>query len=410
ARAAINLGGVHHTEVHRGHELASPGYLAATRVLSAEVRSSQDAPRPLRHRARYRVHLGTTEVSASLSLLEAEANECRPGSSGLAQLFLAEPVVAVHNQPFVLREESPPATLGGGRVLQPLSRRIRRRDRASLDRLRRLGSQDPLTRLSAALAATGLKPWTERTLCRDTGIALGEVPGALEQLTSSGVVVDLPVGTRRSVRVLAEVALELEDRLLRALARLHAEQPRQSAIGRARVAAALADLGSEALVGGVIERLRIKGQVSAGPRTVSLAGYEPKLSQGERRLKTEIADALRAGGLAPPDSTELAAKAGARAAVVPELLALLAAEEQIVEVASQLYLDIEADAELRRRVSERLADGSRITMAELRDLLGTTRKFAVPIGEYLDRIGLTVREGDTRRLSDQRAPAATPAS
>jgi selenocysteine-specific elongation factor len=319
-------------------------------------------------------------------------------------------VVAVHNQPFVLREESPPATLGGGRVLQPLSRRIRRRDRASLDRLRRLGSQDPLTRLSAALAATGLKPWTERTLCRDTGIALGEVPGALEQLTSSGVVVDLPVGTRRSVRVLAEVALELEDRLLRALARLHAEQPRQSAIGRARVAAALADLGSEALVGGVIERLRIKGQVSAGPRTVSLAGYEPKLSQGERRLKTEIADALRAGGLAPPDSTELAAKAGARAAVVPELLALLAAEEQIVEVASQLYLDIEADAELRKRVSERLADGSRITMAELRDLLGTTRKFAVPIGEYLDRIGLTVREGDTRRLSDQRAPAATPAS
>ena len=88
---------------------------------------------------------------------------------------------------------------------------------------------------------------------------------------------------------------------------------------------------------------------------------------------------------------------------MPELLALLVAEEQIVAGAPSFYLDVEAEAELRRRVAERLADGSRMTMAELRDLLGTTRKYAVPIGEYLDHIGLTVREGDTRRLSDPRA-------
>ncbi|HEV3168294.1 MAG TPA: SelB C-terminal domain-containing protein, partial [Isosphaeraceae bacterium] len=120
----------------------------------------------------------------------------------------------------------------------------------------------------------------------------------------------------------------------------------------------------------------------------------------------EIAEAYRSGGLSPPDVADLAAKAGPRAAVVPELISLLVGEELLVEVSQTLWIDAEADAEMRRRVTDRLADGSRITMAELRDLLGTTRKYAVPIGEYLDRIGLTIREGDTRRLGSL-APAAT---
>ena len=88
----------------------------------------------------------------SLCLRPANAD---PRATSLAQLFLAEPVVAVYGQPFVLREESPPATLGGGRVLQPLARCIRRRDGASIDRLARLADPDPMIRLSAALAAYG---------------------------------------------------------------------------------------------------------------------------------------------------------------------------------------------------------------------------------------------------------------
>ena len=99
---------------------------------------------------------------------------------------------------------------------------------------------------------------------------------------------------------------------------------------------------------------------------------------------------------------------GARAAVVPELLALLVDEGRLVEVGHGLYLDVDADADLRRRVADRLADGSALTMAELRDLLGTTRKYAVPIGEYLDRIGLTRRDGDLRRLGTPSEAGAAP--
>jgi selenocysteine-specific elongation factor len=207
--------------------------------------------------------------------------------------------------------------------------------------------------------------------------------------------------------VLAGFAADLEDRVLRALIRLHAARPRQAAIPRSHVVAALPDLESDALVAGLIDRLQEQGRVVVGPRTVAIRGHEPKLSQGERRLKDEMAEAIRDGGLSPPDAAELAASAGARAAVVPELLALLRDEERIVEVAPGRFLDFDVEARMRRRIAEVLADGATITMAELRDLLGTTRKFAVPIGEHLDRIGLTRREGDARRLGSA-VPAPSP--
>jgi len=406
ARAAVNLAGVHHAEVRRGQELAAPGYLRATRVLTVEVSAGQDAPRPVRHRGRYRLHLGTAEVAATLALFDG--NGLLPGSSALGQLFLAEPVTAVWGQPFVLREESPAATLGGGRVLGPTARRVRRRDRAAVGRAGRLRDADPVRRAAAALEGFGLAPWTDRDLCREAGVPAPEVVAVVAALAVSGAIVELPIGPRRTVRVLAGVAAELEDRAARALARLHAAKPRQSAVPRAHVAAELPDLGNDALVNALLDRLKAQGKAAGDGRSLALRGFEPKLSQGERKLKAEIAEAVRRGGLSPPDLADLIASAGpARAAVVPELLALLCDEERLVAVGPQTYLDFDAAADLRRKVADALSGGATLTMAGLRDLLGTTRKYAVPIGEYLDRVGLTLRDGDARRLNP--AAASTPA-
>jgi hypothetical protein len=104
------------------------GKLATTRILSATLRRVRGEAGPLRHRERYRLHIGAAEVGATVSLLEG--NELTGSSPMLGQLFLTEPVMAVHGQLFVLRSESPPSTLGGGLVIQPLAGRIRRRDTA----------------------------------------------------------------------------------------------------------------------------------------------------------------------------------------------------------------------------------------------------------------------------------------
>ena len=252
--------------------------------------------------------------------------------------------------------------------------------------------------MSAALAFLGLKPWTERGLSAQTGVPIDQVSSVLDQLTATGALVDVPVGPRRSLRILAEFVVDLEDRVLRALGRLHAARPRLSAIPRAHLSAELPDLGSDALISGIVDRLKARGKVMIEARTVAVKGYEPRLSQGERRLKTELLESIRKGGMSPPEAADLAAAAGVRAAAVPELLALLRDEQKLVEISSSLYLDFDVAAELRRKVIERLSSGSTMTMADLRDLLSTTRKYAVPIGEYLDRIGLTRREGDVRKL------------
>ncbi|MFO0953871.1 MAG: selenocysteine-specific translation elongation factor [Isosphaeraceae bacterium] len=395
SRAALNLVGVHHTEIVRGQELATPGYLVATRSLSTELRVSHDAPRPVRHRGRYRIHLGTAEVTAAVSLLGA--NELGPGQSCVAQFFLAEPAVALGGQPFVLREESPPATLGGGHILSPSTRRLRRRDSASIARLESLRSPDPVVR-RGALAGFWLRDWSNLDLCREAGLTQAQVEEVLAELARSLAVSSTCPPACETLRLPAVVVADLEERLMKVLGRMHAANPRQSAIPRAHVASGLPDLGNEALLTAVIDRLQSQGRVVRDRRTVAVKGYDPKLSQGERRLKTELAESIRAGGFSPPEVAELASSAGGRAAVVPELLALLRDEERVVEISPQLYLDFETAAELRRRVRERLAGDATMTMADLRDLLGTTRKYAVPIGEYLDRSGLTVRDGDLRRL------------
>lgn len=402
ARAAINLTGVHHTEVVRGQELATPGYLVPSRVLSVSVVASPDAPRALRHRGRYRLHLGTAEVTATLALLGP--NAVVAGEPALGQLFLAEPTVAVAGQPFVLREESPPATLGGGRIILAAGRRIRRRDAASIDRLARLRTGGPEERIQAAMASFGLNPWGELSLGRESAVPLASLAESLAALSRSGALVELAIGPRRTTRLTAEAAAELEDRVTRALGRLHAASPRQSTIRRAHVLAALPDLPSEALVSALLDRLLARGVIVGDARSIALKSFEPRLSHSERKLKAECAEAIRAGGFAPPDAADLIARAGARGPVVPELLAILVDEGRLVAVGAGLYLDLDAESLLRQKVTARLEDGSGLTMADLRDLLGTTRKYAVPIGEYLDRIGLTRREGDVRRLGPREEP------
>jgi selenocysteine-specific elongation factor len=315
----------------------------------------------------------------------------------LAQLFLSDPVVAVHGEPFVLREESPPATVGGGRVLQPVARRIRRRDTESLLRLEHLRSRDPAERLGAALAFLGLQPWTPLTLCRDTGVPVADIPRIIDSLAAAGAMVEIPLGPRRSSRVIAGLATELEGRLLRALARLHGESPRLSAIPKARLISCFGYLENEPLVAGLVQDLAGRGVVVVDGRTVALAGHMPRLSQAERRLKARVAEAYRSGGMNPPEPSDWVTKSTPLAAI-RDLLALLSEEERIVPIAPDLYLDAEVVAEIRRRVIERLSGGPPLSMSELRDLLGTTRKYAVPIGEYFDRIGLTRREGDVRSL------------
>ncbi len=395
-RAAVNLAGVPHDAVRRGQELAAPGSLVPARVLTVHLAASAEARRHLKHRQPVRLHVGTAEVMATVSLLDCDRLE--PGTRGFAQLFLAEPVTAVWGQPFVLRDSSAEHTVGGGRVLQPAAAKVRRRHLESLERIEQLASADAEARALAAAWVAGFDGLSPADLVRTAGVPAEDVGPLVARLTATGKLAELVAGHWHVV-LHAERLADLEGRVLRTLADLHAENPLVTTHDRPKALARLDYVGDESLLQAATDSLiRAKKLVGDG-RRIARADFKPKLSVNQRKLKDKIVEAHAAAGVQPPEPASFAPQAAGNAAALKDIYEVAVAEGLLVKVATDVYLHADVDADLRRRVSDRLKAGPGATVAELRDLLGTTRKYAIPICEYLDRVGLTKREGDLRVLA-----------
>jgi selenocysteine-specific elongation factor len=397
-RCAINLAGVRHEEVVRGQELATPGSLVASQTLTVRLHCLADARQALKHRTSGHLHLGTAEITATVSLLEADRIE--PGGWGLAQLFLAGPATAVWGQPFVLREATAARTLGGGQVLQPMARKVRRRHLEVIDRLGRLWDPDPTQRARQVAWFRGDAGVTPADLARGAGVGPQEAGRLLQRLVSERDVVAVPGGLGRADGLVhADVVRALEDRVLEALARLHERSPLLPAHDRRQLQTQLAGLGSEALVNFAVDRLLGNRRLVGDRQRVARADFRPRLSAGLARLKDKVVSDYREAGLRPPKPKSFAGQAGSHAESLGDLFALCVAEGRLIHIYEDFYLHPDAEAELRRLITARLADGPQ-TMSVLSAALGAGRRNATIFCEYLDRLGVTRREGDLRARAE----------
>lgn len=396
-RAGVNLAGVAHELVRRGQELCTPGYLLASRVITVRLSASAEFRRPIKHRLPLRLHVGTAEVLGTVSLLDCD--QVDPGKWGLAQLFLDEPVTTVWGQAFVLRDSSAEHTLGGGQVLQPVAGKIRRRHIESSARLEQLWSDDAGVRVLTAVWFTEFHGARINDLVRDAGIGPEAVGLQVAKLLTDRKLVEFALPPNRKLLLHAERVAELQERILSVLAALHAENPLVTTHDRQKALARLEYVGDEALLQTVTDQLIATKKLIGDSRRLARADFKPKLSANQRKLKDKIVEAHVTAGFQPPDPKEFANQAGGNAGALRDIFEVAIAEGFLVKVTEEIYLSGESETEMRRRVTERLKDGPGATVAEIRDLLGTTRKFAVPICEYLDRIGLTRRDGDLRVLA-----------
>lgn len=399
-RAAINLAGVHHEAIRRGQELATPGHLAPSRLITAQLSLLASAPRPLKNRQRVRIHLGTAEFMASVALLDRDRLD--PGESCPAQLFLAEAVAAVWGQPLVVRSESPVATIGGGRVLDPRAERLRRSDDESRRYVNDLASPDSVQRAAAAAYLSGLRAWRPEDLARAAGIP--DVNAAYERMRERGELVEMALSPTRQVRLHRRVFERLESRIIGVLEKMHDREPLRSLLDRARLASRFDFLHEPGLFEAALASLARQGRVRIAGTRVGLADRGPKLSRNEQKLLEQLIEMFRRAGFPPPTVSECEAAAVKNRDAVPQLLALAAAEGFLVEVAPGFYLHEQTDQEIKQKLAERLAARG-LTAADIRDLLGATRKHVIPYCEYLDRCGFTRREGDLRFLAEPPAPA-----
>ena len=392
-RAAINLAGVHHNQLQRGCELAARGHLSPSRLLSVSLSLLDSAPRPLKHRARVRLHVGTAELMASVKLLARDLLE--PGNSAVAQLFLDQPAVTTWGQPLVIRSESPVMTIGGGHVIDPNASKLRRKRESVLTTLEELRSDDPMVRSSAAVYFAGFGRWEPADLARTAGV--DEVEGVCRELVERGDLLQIVVSPTRTIRIHRRAFEELADRVEAVLATMHQDSPRRSQLDRSRLANRFVYLDAplfDALLGSMAQA----GRIELTQRTVALADYRPQLSNNERKLLDEILQTYRAAEFRPPSVEQVKAGAAKNQAAVPELIELAAEEGRLVKVSREFYLHADVESRMRELLATRLSGGKGLTVSEIREVLSTTRKYAVPFCEYLDQIGVTQRQGDVRVL------------
>jgi selenocysteine-specific elongation factor len=394
----VNLPGIEPSAISRGQALVHPGVVPASGMIDAEVTLLAAAEKPLRHRGKLLLHVGTAQVPCTLALAEGEV--LPPGGTALAQLRLGEKVAALSGQRFILRGFRALAgrgkTVGGGRVLAIVPPRRRRGRPEALAQLRVLASGDADARVEAVLAMAGPAGLAADAIVGRTALPPRTVQGALERLGARGAAVLFD--RERRAWIAGEVARMLAARLVASVTAFHGTHPLSAGVGREELRGRLPSVVDPKLFQRLLAQLAEKGAIAVEGDHVRLPGHAAASSPRGGALKDQVAAALRQGGLTPPWLAELPALVGGSAAEVGAVVKLLAAEGRAVRVSSELVFDAAAVAGLRDRLVAFLRERKEITTQEFKDLVGATRKHVIPLAEYFDREKVTLRVGEKRLL------------
>ena len=395
-RSAVNLAGIEALDVQRGMALAPPGLFTPTQRADCSLNLLPSA-KPLKNRARVHFHCGTAEMLAEVVLIGAKG--IAPGSRCYAQLRLAEPALLLPGDRFIIRQFSPVITIGGGTVIDNLAERHPTNDDAVAPFLEALESGDGLRRVELLVKQQSETPVTSLAArCGWHAAVVLELAGRLQAQKKA-----LLVGTPPAMVAHADYFMAIAAATLATLEKLHKANPLLAGFAkedlRDRVAKALA-VGSPApsaplfqavlahLVAG--RRLEMRGEV------VLIAGQGVQMSAEEAQAKAAIEKAFESGGLKTPGTADVLAGLQVDRARAEKLLQILLREKVLVKVADGLIFHRAALEELRRVMSVQRAKSDRISVPAFKELTGVTRKYAIPLLEYLDRERVTRRAGDER--------------
>ena len=391
-RTAINLGGVDVGEVSRGETLLAPETLTVTRRVDAEI-DLLPAAKPLKHGARVRLHNGTSEVLGRVSIAGASIGEVAPGKTAIVRVRLESPAVLTRGDRFIIRAYSPLMTIGGGIVLDPASTRPGIRSEsghASLEALRI--HSDGITAIQWLVDHAGLAGIATASLVSRMGVRPSRLAAIVQKLAGAGSVVvhDRLVDSKQLQRARAE--------LLKLVAASHKANPMSDGLPREEARGKLFAKVAPAIFERVVDDLK-STRALVGAERLALPTHKASVAGADDQVRSAIISAYRAGGLKPPDAAGVEATVKAPRVVVEKVTTLLLREKVLVKLDTVVF---HADAlqTLKEEVAalRGSAPGGRATVdvAAFKDRYGLSRKFAIPLLEYLDRERVTRRTGDVR--------------
>ncbi len=376
-RTALNLAGMETSKLARGMALAEAGRFRATQQVDC-VFHLLGAAKPLKHRAPVHFHTGTSEVEAEMRRLTGN-QPLAPGSREYVRFLLKEPVLILPGDRFIVRMFSPVVTIGGGTVLDIGAPR-----RPALERMPILESAPPAARVALLVSESpygmGLPELVARTGLLENEIKKAAAGGPL-------IVLELPQFWLLNPEWAAQQMEAIHDHLKQ----FHRQNPLLAGVSKEELRSKFLPTAPPWLMDALLRRaktLALEGEM------VRLASHRIALKQDETEATSKIEDAFRAAGLAVPSMHEVLAKSGVEASRARTLLQMLLRDRRLVRVSEELVFHASAIQSLLALLLHK--KGRRFAVPEFKDWTGISRKYAIPLLEYLDRERVTRRDGDSR--------------
>ena len=388
-RTAVNLQGLERAAVDRGDVIGIAGTLSATALVDVVLEILHDAPRPLKSRDRVRLHAGTSEIMARALLLDGA--ELAPGKRGFARLRLEAPLVALAGDRFVIRSYSPIVTIGGGTLLDTDPPRLKRP--ARLAHLNVLEAGAPEAVVEEHVRGAGIGGIRLPALVARVPFGPARTRQLLDALAAAGRV----TAVERDWSLHADAVARLRGLVTAALEQFHRAQPLRGGMSREelRVRAANAD---ERVFAHVLGALAAEGAVHVDRDKVRLAAHELRLSAVQQTAVDRLEREFREAAAAPPSAEEALGRAGLAGDEEHELFQLLVESRKLVRVKESLFFHAAALDAIQDKLVAMLRERKEIGPGDIKDLLGISRKYAIPLLEYFDARRVTTRVGERRVL------------
>ncbi|MCU0664111.1 MAG: selenocysteine-specific translation elongation factor [Myxococcota bacterium] len=392
-RVALNLPQISVSEVERGDVLASPLSLRPSTLIDAELRLLSSSPTPLEQRQRVRLHIGTKELLARAAILDRDRVE--PGQEALVQWVLEEPYAGGRLDRYVIRRYSPQLAIGGGRILDPNPVRHRKRHaETATSSLRRLADSRTEGLLLQLIAKA--KTANRQTLLAQLGLPEAEVDAALSNLQASGQSLSLEARGER-LWLARQTYLDFESALIATLRAFHEKNPLRGGMKRAEALGKLRVGLHESIARKLLELAMTSRSVRpVGGELVAAIDFEVSLTKKQKSALDTIRKALRDGRFQPPDIIGLAAAVSLDEKSARDLLQVLVDQGEAINLEGKIYFDASIVAQGVDMLRAAFAEKPELSMSDFRQLVDTSRKYSVPLLNYFDSEGYTMRREDVR--------------
>ena len=382
-RVAVNLVGVEVDDLRRGMVITLPGALEPSNRVDVHLELLSGAPVTLEQNDSLDFFTGASETPSHATLLDADRLE--PGQGGLVQLRLREPVAISKGDRYIVRRPSPSLTIGGGEVIDPHPRRHKRFNEETLQTLRTLQQGTPEELLLEALGTT---PQEARAVVEQSGLDHAVASEALSKLITEGLALQLAGQGDAALLMSASAWEALMSRVTTLLRHFHHHQPLRRGMSKEELRSRLSREVPAKAFPHVMGLGVSRGVIAEGPTTYRLPDFVPTFNPAQKKQVGQYMELHEASPYSPPAPTEIG--------IDSEVVAALVESGELVKLDESLLYTRRAYDEMRERILQTIDEQGEINVAIMRDLFGTTRKYAIPFLEHLDEQKVTRRVGDVR--------------